>query len=55
VISATHDPMCAVAEKVHNLIPNSQLTIIDNGPIDVDRVWPKEFAEAILNFLNTKN
>jgi len=33
------------------LIPNSKVTIIENGPIDVNRLMPKEFAEAILNFL----
>jgi pimeloyl-ACP methyl ester carboxylesterase len=53
VLSATHDPMCAVAENIHRLIPKSKLTIIENGPIDIDRVWPKEFAEAVLSFLNT--
>ena len=53
VLSATHDPMCAVAEDVKRLIPKSKLTIIENGPIDVNRVWPKEFAAAVLSFLNT--
>jgi Predicted hydrolases or acyltransferases (alpha/beta hydrolase superfamily) len=53
VLSATRDPMCAVADKIHKLIPRSKLTIIENGPIDIDRAWPKEFAEAILSFLHT--
>ena len=52
VFSATHDPFCVMAETIHKLIPGSKLRIIENGPIDIDRVWPKEFAEVILNFLN---
>ena len=55
VFSATHDPFCGMAETVHRLVPGSKLKIIENGPIDIDRVWPKEFAEAILDFLNTAN
>ena len=53
VVSATRDPFCVVAENVHKLVPGSKLNIIKNGPIDIDRVWPKEFAEAVLSFLNT--
>jgi hypothetical protein len=41
-----------MAETVHKLIPGSKLKIIENGPIDIDRIWPKEFAEVVLNFLN---
>ena len=52
LLSASQDPMSAVAEGVKRLIPGSKLTIIENGPIDIDRVKPKEFAEAILAFLN---
>ncbi len=55
VLSTTLDPICAMAGKVRDLIPNSKLTIIENGPMDIDRVWPKEFAEAILNFLQTSS
>ena len=55
VFSATHDPFCGMAEPIHKLVPGSKLKIIENGPIDIDRVWPKEFAEAILDFLNTAN
>jgi hypothetical protein len=29
----------------------SRLTGIENGPIDIDRVTQKEFAEAVFNFL----
>jgi pimeloyl-ACP methyl ester carboxylesterase len=53
VFSATHDPFCAMAETVHKLIHGSKLQIIENGPIDIDRVWPEQFAGAVLNFLNT--
>ena len=55
VLSATHDPFCAVAEKVHQLVPRSKLKIIENGPMNVSRIWPKEFAEAILSFLNASD
>jgi pimeloyl-ACP methyl ester carboxylesterase len=53
VLSATRDPFCVVAPNIHKLVPGSKLKIIENGPIDIDRVWPKEFAEAVLEFLNT--
>jgi pimeloyl-ACP methyl ester carboxylesterase len=52
VISATRDVFSIVQETVHKLIPGSTLTVIENGPIDIDRVWPREFAEAILKFLD---
>jgi pimeloyl-ACP methyl ester carboxylesterase len=52
VFSATHDPFCAMAETVHKLVPGSKLKIVENGPIDIDRVWPKQFAEAILEFID---
>ena len=52
VLSATRDPFYKLAESIHRLVPKSQLTIIENGPTDINRVWPKEFAEAILNFFN---
>jgi pimeloyl-ACP methyl ester carboxylesterase len=53
VLSATRDPGCSVAEDVKKLIPRRKLTIIENGPLSIDRVMPKEFAEAILSFLDT--
>ena len=53
VLSATYDPFCDGAEKIHNLIPGSKLAIIKNGPMHIDRLMPKEFAEAILSFLRT--
>jgi hypothetical protein len=33
-------------------VPKSELTIIENGPTDINRAWPKVFAEAILDYLN---
>jgi pimeloyl-ACP methyl ester carboxylesterase len=51
VLSTTNDPWRVFAEAEKRLIPNSKVTIIENGPIDVNRLMPKEFAEAILNFL----
>jgi hypothetical protein len=41
------------AREVQRLIPNSRLTTIENGPMYLDRAMPKEFAEAIINFLNS--
>jgi len=52
VLSATRDPFYSVAEKVKRLVPKSKLTIIENGSVHISRVMPKEYAEAILSFLN---
>ena len=52
VFSATHDPFYKLQESIHKLVPKSELTIIENGPTDINRAWPKEFAEAILDYLN---
>ena len=52
VLSATYDPFYKLQESIHKLVPKSQLTIIENGPTDINRAWPKEFAEAILDYLN---
>ena len=51
VLDATHYPFHYLAQEVKKLIPNSKITTIENGPMYLDRAWPKEFAEAILNFL----
>ncbi|MGP8080558.1 MAG: alpha/beta fold hydrolase [Dehalococcoidales bacterium] len=53
VLTATFDPFFSGAEKVMRSIPDSKLAIIENGPIYLDRAMPQQFAEAILNFLNT--
>jgi pimeloyl-ACP methyl ester carboxylesterase len=45
------DPFCEEPEDAKNLIPRSKLTIIPNGPVYIDRVMPKQFAEAIVAFL----
>ena len=50
VLIGTKDPFYGGAEEVHKLIPNSKFAIIENGPIHVDRIMPREFAEAILSF-----
>ena len=53
VMAATEDPFYAVAPRVKSLVPNSKLATIESGPLYVDRVMPREYAEAILGFLNT--
>jgi pimeloyl-ACP methyl ester carboxylesterase len=55
VLIGTKDPFYRFAERVKNLVPKSNFTIIENGPIHIDRVMPKEFAEAILSFLHGPN
>jgi pimeloyl-ACP methyl ester carboxylesterase len=52
VIFETEDPFYVVAEGVKKLVPQAKFTTIQNGPIYVDRIMPKEFAGAILDFLN---
>ncbi len=51
VLSGTRDRFCPLVQDVKNLIPRSKITIIQNGPVYIDRVMPKEFAGAILTFL----
>jgi pimeloyl-ACP methyl ester carboxylesterase len=51
VLSGTRDFFCAVVQDVKSLIPRSKITVIKNGPVFIDRVMPKDFAEAILAFL----
>ena len=54
VLFETKDPFYVVAEGVKKLAPKgSKFTTIENGPIYVDRIMPKEFAGAILDFLKT--
>jgi hypothetical protein len=52
VLTTPSDPWHVFAEAEKKLIPNAKVTIIENGPIDVNRLMPKEFAGAILNFIN---
>ena len=54
VLTATHDPFYPGAEKVQKSIPNSKLAVLENGTIYCDRDTPKDFAEAILNFLSSQ-
>jgi pimeloyl-ACP methyl ester carboxylesterase len=51
VLSGTREPFYSTAEDVKRLVPKSRLTIIENGPLHMECVMPKEFAEAILSFL----
>ena len=51
VLSATRDRFCPMVEEIKKLIPRSRVTIIENGTVWVASVMPKEFAEAILKFL----
>ena len=55
VLDATHYPFHYLAKEVQRLIPNSKLTIIENGPMYLDRAMPKEFAEAIMSFLSSSD
>jgi len=52
VLSGARGLFHSAAEEVQRLIPNSKLTIIENGPPRMERTMPKEFSEAILSFLN---
>ena len=54
VLCGTDDPFYPMAEDVKDLIPNSRLTIVEKGPIHIDRVMPEEFAAAILSFLRAQ-
>jgi pimeloyl-ACP methyl ester carboxylesterase len=51
VMFETKDPIYVVAEGVKKLVPHAKFTVIENGPIYVDRIMPREFAGAILDFL----
>jgi pimeloyl-ACP methyl ester carboxylesterase len=53
VLSGTLDPFYPVAEKIKKLLPGGKLTVIASGSIYVTRIMPEEYAEAVLNFLNT--
>jgi pimeloyl-ACP methyl ester carboxylesterase len=55
VLSGARGLFHSAAEEVRKLVPNSNLTIIENGPPRMERVMPKEFAEAILDFLGSKD
>ena len=52
VLDAPGYPFHYLAKDVKNLIPDSKLTTIENGPMYLDRAMPKEFAEAIMSFLS---
>jgi hypothetical protein len=53
ILDATGFPLHSRSEVVHKMIPGSKLTTIKNGPMYCDRAMPKEYAGAILNFLDS--
>jgi len=53
VLDAPGYPFHYLAKNVKNLIPDSKLATIENGPMYLDRAMPKEFAEAIMDFLSS--
>ncbi len=53
VLDAPGYPFHYLVKEVKNLIPKCRLTVIENGPMYLDRAMPKEFAEAIMNFLSS--
>ena len=55
ILSGAQGLFHSSAEQIKKLIHNSKLTIIANGPPRMERTMPKEFAEAILNFLESRD
>ena len=55
ILSGAQGLFHSSAEQVRRLVPNSKLTIIANGPPRMERTMPKEFAEAILNFIGSRD
>jgi pimeloyl-ACP methyl ester carboxylesterase len=53
IIFETKDPFFVTADAVKKLVPAGKFTVIKDGPIYVDRTMPKEFAQAVLNFLES--
>ena len=53
VLDAPGYPFHYLAKEVKNLIPECRLTVIENGPMYLDRAMPKDFAEAIISFLGS--
>lgn len=51
LIAAGKDHWTPVAPEVKKLIPDCKFTTIPDGPVYVGRIMPREFAEAILGFL----
>jgi pimeloyl-ACP methyl ester carboxylesterase len=52
VIAPTRDSLGARQAGVQRMIPGSRLVSIEGGPTYLARVMPREFAEAILRFLD---
>ena len=53
VLSGAQGLFHSAADNVRRLIPHSKLAVIVDGPPRMERIIPKEFAEAILNFLGS--
>jgi pimeloyl-ACP methyl ester carboxylesterase len=51
LIAAEKDHWTSIAPEVKKLIPDCKFTPIPNGPVNIGRMMPREFAEAILGFL----
>ncbi len=51
VLAAMRDSLAPLQKDVQKRITRSKLVTIDNGPVYVDRIMPREFAEPILSFL----
>jgi pimeloyl-ACP methyl ester carboxylesterase len=51
IITATGDPFYTGAGRLQKSIPGAKINVIENGPIYLDRAMPREFAQAIINFL----
>jgi pimeloyl-ACP methyl ester carboxylesterase len=52
VLSGAHGLFHSAADNVRKLVPGSKLVVIENGPPRMERTMPREFAAAILNFLD---
>ena len=54
VLSGAAGLFHSVADNVRKLVPGSKLVVIENGPPRMERTMPKEFAGAIMTFLESK-
>jgi hypothetical protein len=53
VLSGASGLFHSAAENVRKLIPGSKLVVIENGTPRMERTMPEEFAEGIINFLES--
>jgi pimeloyl-ACP methyl ester carboxylesterase len=54
VLSGAAGLFHSAADNVRKLVPGSKLVVIENGPPRMERTMPKEFAGAIMTFLESK-